>query len=209
MFAGFTSGFLLVGLSELGDKTFLIAMLLAMRHSRRLVFLGVVVALAIMTILSVLMGQAISQLPKYPIHLAEITLFIGFGLKLLYDAWKMSPQSIGSEVAEAEAAIQQSTLKVKSGTAWRVFLEAFTLTFMAEWGDRTQFATIALAASYNPWGVMIGAIAGHTLCAAIAVIGGRLVAGRISEQTITALGGGLFIAFGIAAALEGVPKGLT
>lgn len=209
MFAGFTSGFLLVGLSELGDKTFFIAMLLAMRHSRRLVFLGVVAALAIMTILSVLMGQAISQLPKYPIHLAEIALFIGFGLKLLYDAWQMPPQATGSEVAEAEAAIQQSTLKVKSGTAWGVFLEAFTLTFMAEWGDRTQFATIALAASYNPWGVTIGAIAGHTLCAAIAVIGGRLVAGRISERTITALGGGLFIIFGIVAALEGAPKGLT
>jgi Ca2+/H+ antiporter, TMEM165/GDT1 family len=209
MLAGFTSGFLLVGLSELGDKTFLIAMLLAMRHSRRLVFLGVVAALAIMTILSVLMGQAVSRLPKYPIHLAEVTLFIGFGLKLLYDAWKMSPQSAYDEVAEAEAAIAHSQLKANAGTAWGVVLEAFILTFAAEWGDRTQFATIALAASYNPWGVTMGAIVGHTLCAAIAVVGGRLVAGRISERTLTALGGGLFIIFGIAAAVEGVPKGLT
>jgi len=209
MFAAFTSGFLLVGISELGDKTFFIAMLLAMRHSRRLVFLGVVLALAIMTILSVLMGQVISLLPKYPIYLAEITLFIGFGLKLLYDAWRMSPKVDCNEVAEAEAAIAHSELEAKAGTAWGVVLEAFILTFVAEWGDRTQFATIALAASYNPWGVAIGAIAGHTVCAAIAVVGGRLVAGRISERTITALGGGLFIIFGIVAALEGVPKGIT
>ncbi|PZV16628.1 MAG: hypothetical protein DCF22_05005 [Leptolyngbya sp.] len=206
MFAAFTSGFLLVGISELGDKTFFIAMLLAMRHSRRLVFLGVVMALAVMTILSVLMGQVISLLPKYPIYLAEITLFIGFGLKLLYDAWRMSPKATCEEVAEAEEAIEQSTLEAKAGTNWGVVLEAFILTFVGEWGDRTQFATIALAASYNPWGVTIGAIAGHTVCAAIAVIGGRLVAGHISERTVTALGGSLFIIFGVLAALEGIPK---
>ena len=209
MFAAFTSSFLLVGLSELGDKTFFIAMLLAMRHSRRLVFLGVVAALAIMTIISVIMGQAFSLLPKYPIFLAEVTLFIGFGLKLLYDAWQMSPKATHDEIAEAEKTIQYSELEAKAGTAWGVVLEAFTLTFVAEWGDRTQFATIALAASYNPWGVAIGAIVGHTLCAAIAVIGGRLVAGRISEQAITALGGSLFIIFGVLAALEGIPKGIT
>jgi putative Ca2+/H+ antiporter (TMEM165/GDT1 family) len=204
MFAAFTSGFLLVGISELGDKTFFIAMLLSMRHSRRLVFVGVVAALAIMTILSVLMGQVISLLPKYPIFLAEIALFLGFGLKLLYNAWKMTAKAIGNEVAEAEETIQQSKLEAKAGTSWGVILEAFVLTFVAEWGDRTQFATIALAASYNPWGVTIGAIAGHIFCAAIAVMGGRLVAGRISEQFLTALGGGLFIIFGITAALKGV-----
>ncbi|MBM0741139.1 TMEM165/GDT1 family protein [Phormidium sp. CLA17] len=209
MLAAFTSGFLLVGISELGDKTFFIAMLLAMRHSRRLVFLGVVVALAIMTILSILMGQAISLLPKYPIHLAEVTLFIGFGLKLLYDSWQMPSKATCDEVAEAEAAIQDSDLEAKAGTAWGIIWEAFILTFLAEWGDRTQFATIALAATYNPWGVTMGAIAGHTLCAAIAVVGGRLVAGRISERTSTALGGSLFIVFGIAAAVEGVPTGIT
>jgi putative Ca2+/H+ antiporter (TMEM165/GDT1 family) len=204
MLTAFTSGFLLVGISELGDKTFFIAMLLAMRHSRRLVFLGVVAALAVMTILSVLMGQVIALLPKYPIHVLEITLFIGFGLKLLYDAWKMSPKEACDEVAEAEAVIQKSALEAKAGKSWGVILEAFVLTFVAEWGDRTQFATIALAASYNPWGVTLGAIAGHTLCAVIAVVSGRLVAGRISERVITTLGGCLFMIFGIVAAVEGV-----
>jgi putative Ca2+/H+ antiporter (TMEM165/GDT1 family) len=66
---------------------------------------------------------------------------------------------------------------------------------VAEWGDRTQIATIALAASHNVLGVTIGAILGHTICALIAVLGGKLIAGRISERTVTIIGGLLFYLF--------------
>ena len=69
--------------------------------------------------------------------------------------------------------------------------------------DRTQFATIALAAANNPVGVTLGAIAGHTICAAIAVIGGKLIAERISEQSVTRLGGLLFLLFAVIAWFEG------
>jgi len=89
MFAAFTAGLLLITISELGDKTFFIAVILAMRHSRRLVFLGVLAALAAMTLLSVILGQIVSLLPKHYIHFGEISLFIGFGLKLIYDASRM------------------------------------------------------------------------------------------------------------------------
>lgn len=74
---------------------------------------------------------------------------------------------------------------------------------MAEWRDRTQIATIALAAGNNPIGVTIGAILGHAICAAIAVIGGKMIAGRISERQLTFIGGCLFLVFGIVAAIEG------
>ncbi|WP_310424175.1 TMEM165/GDT1 family protein [Chamaesiphon sp. VAR_48_metabat_135_sub] len=50
------------------------------------------------------------------------------------------------------------------------------LTFVAEWGDRNQFATITLAASKDSIGVMLGSIVGHTICALIAVIGSRAIA---------------------------------
>ena len=91
----------------------------------------------------------------------------------------------------------------KRKSHWAILTEAFVLTFMAEWGDRTQIATIALAAGNNPIGVTIGAILGHAICAAIAVIGGKLIAGRISERQITFIGGCLFLIFGVVAAMEG------
>ncbi|AFY33414.1 TMEM165/GDT1 family protein [Calothrix sp. PCC 7507] len=205
MLTAFTAGLLFITFSELGDKTFFIAVILAMRHSRRLVFVGVTAALAAMTILSVIFGQLVSLLPKVYIHYAEIVLFIAFGIKLLYDASKMSSAACDTEVVEeAKAAVEQAELQLpKKKGSWAILLEAFVLTFMAEWGDRTQIATIALAAGNNPIGVTVGAILGHAICAAIAVIGGKMIAGRISERQLTLIGGCLFLIFGIFAAVEG------
>ncbi|MEH2049540.1 TMEM165/GDT1 family protein [Nostoc sp.] len=205
MLTAFTAALLLITVSELGDKTFFIAVILAMHHPRRLVFIGVTSALAAMTILSVLFGQAVSLLPKVYIHYAEIALFIAFGIKLLYDASKMSSAACDTEVVEeAEAAVKQADLQLpKHKTSLAIIIEAFVLTFMAEWGDRTQIATIALAAGNNPVGVTIGGILGHAICAAIAVIGGKMIAGRISERQLTLIGGFLFLVFGVVAAIEG------
>ena len=69
------------------------------------------------------------------------------------------------------------------------------MTFLAEWGDRTQFTTIALAAVHNPVGVALGAILGHIFCAAIAVQCGRYICGKLSERTILGVGGVLFLLF--------------
>ncbi|MBD0304840.1 MAG: TMEM165/GDT1 family protein [Tolypothrix sp. T3-bin4] len=205
MLTAFTAGLLLITVSELGDKTFFIAAILAMRHSRRLVLIGATAALAAMTILSVVAGQAVSFLPKLYIHYAEIVLFIGFGIKLLYDASRMPASSCDAEVLEeAKEAVEQAEKQLpKKKTPLSIIAEAFVLTFMAEWGDRTQFATIALAASNNPFGVTLGAILGHTICAVIAVSCGRMIAGRISERQLTLIGGCLFIVFGVVAAMEG------
>ncbi len=205
MLSAFTAGLLLIGVSELGDKTFFIAAILAMRHSRRLVFAGVLAALATMTVLSVLMGQAASLLPQVYIHYAEIVLFIGFGSKLLYEASRIPAASCDVEVVqEATDVVDKAEFKLpKQQTALEIYLEAFVLTFLAEWGDRTQIATIALAAGNNPVGVTTGAILGHAICAAIAVIGGRMLAGRISERTLTFAGGGLFLIFGVVTWLQG------
>ncbi|UBF25553.1 TMEM165/GDT1 family protein [Kovacikia minuta CCNUW1] len=203
MLTAFTAGLLLITISELGDKTFFIAMILAMRHPRRLVFVGVVAALAVMTVISVLLGQVVSLLPKTYIHFAEVSLFLGFGIKLLYDASQMSSIPSCEEMAEAKETVEQANLSLRRKASWGIVLQAFTLTFMAEWGDRTQIATVALAASNNPWGVTIGAIVGHAICAAIAIVGGCLLAGRLSERMIIASGGFLFLIFGAVALMEG------
>ena len=210
MLTAFTAGLLLITVSELGDKTFFIAMCLAMRHRRRYVFAGTVLALAATTILSVSLGQVISLLPKDVTHYAAIVLFVAFGIKLLYDADQMSPECRHHTLAaeddyvecasdaerEAIAAVSQAEVKLKKKTPFAICSEAFVLVFMGEWGDRTQFAN-------NPVGVTLGAIAGHTICAAIAVIGGKLIAGRISEQSVTRLGGLLFLLFAVIAWFEG------
>jgi putative Ca2+/H+ antiporter (TMEM165/GDT1 family) len=78
-----------------------------------------------------------------------------------------------------------------------VLLTALSLTFVAEWGDRSQIATIALASAKNPVGVTIGGILGHCICTASAVLGGRMLASNISEKTVSQWGGIVFLIFGI------------
>jgi hypothetical protein len=63
--------------------------------------------------------------------------------------------------------------------AW---VQTFVMTFLGEWGDRSQIATIAMAAGQDYWWVTIGASAGHGICTAAAVIGGRAIAGRVSMR---------------------------
>ncbi|MGJ3248334.1 MAG: TMEM165/GDT1 family protein [Elainellaceae cyanobacterium] len=196
MLTAFTAGLLLITVSELGDKTFFIAAILSMRHPRRLVFAGAVAALAVMTILSVLVGQAASFIPGRSIEYVEIGLFTVFGLKLLYDAYQMTHQTGCDECDEAEEAINRVEKQHSYHQTFLVILtETFGLTFLAEWGDRTQIATITLAAAQDPIGVTLGAILGHAICAAIAVTCGRLACGRISEKTLTTIGGLLFLIF--------------
>ncbi|GAB4377296.1 MAG: TMEM165/GDT1 family protein [Elainellaceae cyanobacterium] len=195
MLAAFTAGLLLITISELGDKTFFIAAILAMRHPRRWVLLGSIAALSAMTVLSVLMGQAVGLFPEAYVRWAEVLLFFGFGLKLLYDASQMSSEPDLEEQQEAIEAVKESEARLKRRNGAAVLTQAFGLTFVAEWGDRTQFTTIALAAANNPYGVTVGAILGHAICAAIAVLCGRMICKHLSERTITAIGGGLFLLF--------------
>ena len=213
MLEAFTAALSLITASEIGDKTFFMAVILASRYPRKPVFMGVVTALAAMTILSVWIGQLIVLLPKLfsqylppslsflnqiSIERVAALLFLIFGIKLLYSARKMSAQTDIEVMNEAEEAIEDGERKfTQRNTTWKIFIESCVLTFIAEWGDRTQFATITLAASKDSIGVMLGGILGHTICALIAVIGGRAIASHISERTITIIGGVLFILLAI------------
>jgi len=75
-----------------------------------------------------------------------------------------------------------------------VFLEALILTFLAEWGDRSQLATIALATHYNAIGVTIGGVLGHCICTVGAVMGGKMLAMKISPRPVALFGGITFLA---------------
>lgn len=81
----------------------------------------------------------------------------------------------------------------------KIFIQSFTMTFLAEWGDRSQLATIVLAAREEIKGVIIGGVLGHALCTGLAVLGGRMIAQRISVRTVTLIGGVVFLLFALTA----------
>lgn len=219
---GFTKSLAMTVLSEIGDKTFFAAAILAMRHPRRLVLSGCLAALVVMTILSALVGWAAPNLisRKWTHHITTL-LFLVFGLWSLWDAFTGGD---AEELAEVEAKLD-ADLKANGGTAngnkgdddfkkksqpvlaqffSPILLKAFSITFFGEWGDKSQLATIGLAADENPFGVVLGGIIGQALCTIAAVLGGKSMASQISEKIVALSGGVLFIVFGIQSFLSPV-----
>lgn len=209
----FLSSLMMIIVSELGDKTFFIAAVMAMKHPRGVIMAGALGALALMTLLSAAAGFALPNiLPRVYTHYASVMLFLVFGVKLLKDAREMGDGGGPSEeLEEVEAELNMADKKknpdiesenaangrreTKISITNTVLWQAFSLTFLAEWGDRSQIATIALAAQKDPFGVTAGGIIGHAVCTGLAVVGGRMLASRISEKTVSLTGGCLFLIF--------------
>ncbi|GIL50390.1 hypothetical protein Vafri_6616 [Volvox africanus] len=107
------------------------------------------------------------------------------------------------ELADAESAVQQvEGGKTKRQSPLSVFIEVATLIFLAEWGDRSMLATIALGAAQNPVGVAVGAIGGHAIATGIAVLGGGIASKYVSERTVNIVSGVLFLLFAAATAFS-------
>lgn len=219
----FVAAISVIIVSELGDKTFFIAAIMAMRYNRLTVLAGAMLALGLMTCLSVLFGYATTVIPRVYTYYVSTALFAIFGIRMLREGLKMSPDEGQEELEEVQAEIkkkdeelQRSKLlngpgDVETGGGpivpkkrWMnfispIFVQAFTLTFLAEWGDRSQLTTIVLAAREDPFGVAVGGTIGHCLCTGLAVIGGRMIAQKISVRTVTIIGGVVFLAFAFSA----------
>lgn len=112
--------------------------------------------------------------------------------------------STATTTSQANVQQQPSVMAVLA----RIFVQSFTMTFLAEWGDRSQFATIALAASENVYAVILAGILGHGICTGLAVLGGRMIAQRISVRTVTIVGGIVFLGFAATAFIMDPPKQL-
>ncbi|KAF9220311.1 vacuole protein [Gyrodon lividus] len=238
-------GFFMIIFSEIGDKTFLIAAILAMRHPRVVVFAGAFGSLLLMSLLSAEMGHLLpSLIPKQWIQIAAGVLFLVFGSKMMMEGREMEGGSdkMQEEMREAAEEIegddaetdgtgdlvpnghsiplerleegkarhltytQNSTKKSKFVEGARnfcnlllgpVFVQAFVLTFLGEWGDRSQFATIAMGATHNVYLVTLGTVIGHACCTILAVLGGRYVSTKISVKHVTLWGATLFLIFGV------------
>ncbi|CCC68294.1 hypothetical protein NCAS_0B02100 [Naumovozyma castellii] len=97
----------MIGFSEIGDKTFLIAALMAMRHPRFLVYSAAASSLAIMTILSGIAGHTFSYfIPEQITSLLAGLLFLVFGYKLTMEGLSMEKVAgVNEEMAEVEEEI--------------------------------------------------------------------------------------------------------
>lgn len=210
MLQSFFASLSVIIISELGDKTFIISAIMSMKNSRSLVFIASATALVLMTILSVVLGIAVTIVPKMYTHYCSIVLFLCFGVKMLQEAYNMSDEEADSEFDEvkrsleegetaskkesmsnavenpgADEPIQESATKRCSSSKSMIplVIKVFTMIFVAEWGDRSQISTVVLAARNDAIGVLAGSLAGHLLCTGLAVIGGRFVADMISVRT--------------------------
>lgn len=218
----FTSAMAMIFATEIGDKTFFIAAVLSMKYDRGAVFGGAIFALVVMTILSTALGLVLPQfVSRQYTHLLGGVLFLYFGIKMYMESRNMEAGRASDELEEVEEELLQQNRKkdedddddVESGvttspkqqkrqkarhTRWlSVAWQAMTLIFVAEWGDRSQIATIALGAAKNPLGVCVGGSLGHMVCTGLAVLGGRMLAARISEKTVNQWGGVIFLIFGL------------
>ncbi|KAL6349341.1 hypothetical protein AAG906_033997 [Vitis piasezkii] len=191
---GFVSAFLLIFFSELGDKTFFIAALLAARNSGAVVFIGTFGALAAMTIISVVLGRTFHYVDEIlpfrfgetdlPIDdIAAVCLLVYFGVSTLLEANSGDGLKAEEEQKEAEIAVSEFSgngAGILSSAS--TVISTFLLVFVAEWGDKSFFSTIALAAASSPLGVIGGALAGHGVATLLAVLGGSLLGTFLSEK---------------------------
>merc|ERR1712156_477058 len=264
---GFSESISVILVSEIGDKTFFIAAILAMRNNKLTVFLAAVSALFLMTVLSALLGWVVTTfIPREITYYTCTAIMFAFALKMLWEAWRMgegemeeTQKEVEQELADLDGQAQPDSERgdadgkseVSSGTdnlgfegqqptsanerasspksqspkgseqgwvnsaidrgckenSWfgkkclkifKLFVNTFTLTFIAEWGDRSQLATIVLAGINDVVGVILGGCLGHAVCTGGAVLAGALIARFISIRKITFLGALVFLGFAIA-----------
>lgn len=88
LLTSFTTSFLAILVCEIGDKTFFLGMIMAMKYNKLVVFTGAFLALAVMTVLSAIGGKVVfSFLPKIYTDIIVTLLFFYFGFKLIYEAY--------------------------------------------------------------------------------------------------------------------------
>lgn len=177
-----TSAFLLLFLAELGDKTQLMTMTLAHRYPAKPVLAGVFAAFLVLNLLAVLVGAALYR------FLPEQAVLLGAGVLFLWFAWRSWREGDNDD---------ENPLDTNNRGA---FLTSFTLIFVAELGDKTQLALIALAASSGAvWSVFAGGTLALWTVSAIGVALGSTLLRRVPKQVMHRVAAALFAIFGAIA----------
>jgi Ca2+/H+ antiporter, TMEM165/GDT1 family len=170
-----------VFLAELGDKSQLMTMTYALRHRWWVVLSGVAIASFLVHGLSVTIGHFVGlTLPEKPIAFAAAIAF------LLFAAWTWHDSRSGDDDEEVTVAEP------------RYVIFAVVSSFvLAELGDKTMLATVALASDYNWAGVWIGATVGMVLADGVAIIVGAYLHRRLPERFLHVMASVLFLLFGL------------
>lgn len=170
-----------VAISEVGDKTQLLALLLASRFRKPVPIIGgILLATTLNHTLAGLVGEWAASaidpaLLRWPLGL----LFIAMGL------WALVPDKLD----------EPRTSRLAAGGAFAATALSF---FIAEMGDKTQLATAALAARFDTViPVVIGTTTGMMIADVPAVLCGHLLGDKIQARWIRLVAAALFIALGL------------
>lgn len=183
------TSFLLIFAAEFGDKSQLVCMALAVRYRAAPVALGAIAAFLLLNTLAVVFGVAIANwIPELVISIIVSLLFLFFGIQSLREA----------NSTDSEEELDESDVAIKSQN--HIFFSTLALITLAEFGDKTQLAVVALSARFEPLSVWVGASLALAATSLMAVWAGRTVLQRISISLLHRLSGTFFILLGLFAA---------
>jgi putative Ca2+/H+ antiporter (TMEM165/GDT1 family) len=181
MLEAFLSSTAVVALAEIGDKTMLLAIVLAarMRGAHWQILGGILVATMANHALAALVGREVAGLLEAPWF--RVAVALGF---IAMAAWTLVPDKFDDD----DGSVRQR------GGAFLTTLVAF---FLVEMGDKTQVATIALAAHYKSVLVIAaGTTLGMMLANGPAVFLGEAITQRISMKATRSIAALLFFVLG-------------
>lgn len=162
----FLTAFLMVFLAELGDKTQLLVMAFAAKYRWQTVMLAVLIATVANHLVAIIIGIYVNTVINMDyIHLAAAATFFIFGIGTLISN-------------EREEKLKDKRMLINP--FWTVAV-AF---FLAETGDKTQLATIAMAARFGEWlPLLIGTTAGMIVADGLGVLAGTVINRYVSQKT--------------------------
>ena len=180
------SSFSLIGLAEIGDKSQLVCVALAVRYRAMPVLMGAIAAFSLLNLAAVLVGAAVANwLPEQVITAVVGVLFLLFGL-----------HAFSNSDAEQEDEV------VENKSNHSIFFSTFLLITLAEFGDKTQIAVAGLASTADVTAVWLGATLALAATSGFGVLAGRTILQRVPVNLLHRISGTLFILFGMAALLS-------